>query len=482
MWQLNRTLHHSQFAIHNSQLTINIPPPPFLEKMSRLLGSEYPAFAQSYEEPPQVGLRVNTLKISPVDFSSKSPFALKPVGDYEAAGFRVAPEAQPGRHPYHAAGLYYLQEPAAMAAAALLRPEPGDWVLDLAAAPGGKATHLASLMGDSGLLVANDVHTGRARILAENLERWGVRNALILNNEPAHLAAKFGPIFDKVLLDAPCSGEGMFRKQGAFEWSEGIVAACARRQSAILAEAARLVRPGGLLAYATCTFSPEEDEQVVAQFLAERSDFRLVDAPRYEGFADGRPEWANGATVVAGAVRLWPHRFAGEGHFIALLQREGEGERPFPTKNAARSTRPDGAARALWRAFAREQLVSEMDEERVGVVNGRYLELLPQHTLDTAGLHVIRHGLRLGELGKGQFKPAHALALALRAAAVKNALNFAPDDETLHAYLSGHPLPVQDSQPEGWRLICVDGYGLGWGKQIKQRVQNHYPAFLRRPG
>jgi NOL1/NOP2/sun family putative RNA methylase len=447
--------------------------------MSRLLGAEFPAFAQSYAEPPQVGLRVNTLKISPVDFSSKSPFALKPVGEYEPAGFRVAPEAQPGRHPYHAAGLYYLQEPAAMAAAALLRPQPGDWVLDLAAAPGGKTTHLVSLMGDEGLLVANDVHTGRARILAENLERWGARNTLILNNEPGHLAAKFGPIFDKVLLDAPCSGEGMFRKQGAFAWSEGIVAACARRQSAILHEAAHLVRPGGVLAYATCTFSPEEDEQVVAQFLAGRPDFRLVDAPRYDGFAAGRPEWADGMAEVAGAVRLWPHRFAGEGHFVALLQKEGGGERPFPTKNAARSTKPDGAARALWRAFAREHLGEDWDEGRLGVGNGRYLELLPPHTLDTAGLRIVRHGLRLGELGKGQFKPAHALALALRAGDVQGALDFAADAPEIRAYLAGQPLPIAGEAAATWRLICLDGFGLGWGKQIKQRVQNHYPPSLR---
>ena len=447
--------------------------------MSRLLGAEFPAFAQSYAEPPQVGLRVNTLKISPVDFSSKSPFALKPVGEYEPAGFRVAPEAQPGRHPYHAAGLYYLQEPAAMAAAALLRPEPGDWVLDLAAAPGGKTTHLVSLMGDEGLLVANDIHTGRARILAENLERWGARNALIVNNEPDHLAAKFGPIFDKVLLDAPCSGEGMFRKQGAFAWSEAIVAACARRQSAILEDAARLVRPGGLLAYATCTFSPEEDEQVVADFLGRQPGFRLLAAPAYAGFDNGRPEWADGAAEVAGAVRLWPHRFAGEGHFIALLQREGEGERPLPTKNAVRSSKLDGATLALWRTFAREQFKVEMDEGRLGVGNGRYLELLPQHSLDTAGLHIIRNGLRLGELGKGQFKPAHALALALRAGDVQGALDFAPDDPALRAYLAGQPLPIQGEAGANWRLICVDGFGLGWGKQIKQRVQNHYPASRR---
>ena len=251
----------------------NPPPPEFLQKMRHLLGADYDAFAASYEQEAQVGLRVNTLKVNAADFNSIAPFALTPVGAYEPSGFRVTDDSQPGRHPYHAAGLYYMQEPSAMAVAALLDPQPGEWVLDLAAAPGGKATHLIARMGDEGLLVANDVDRARARDLAENLERWGARNVLITNNTPEQLAAHFGAVFDRVLVDAPCSGEGMFRKQGGFAWSETMVLACARRQTAILETAVSLLRPGGVLAYATCTFAPEEDEGVIGRFLAQHPDF-----------------------------------------------------------------------------------------------------------------------------------------------------------------------------------------------------------------
>ena len=251
------------------------PPADFLRKMRDLLpAGEYDAFVAAFDRPRRIGLRVNTLKITPGHFSTIAPFPLAPLGQWEPAAFAVNPESRPGRHPYHDAGLYYLQEPSAMLAAALLAPEPGELVLDLAAAPGGKATHLASLIGSpaappvsplrlalagDGLLVANDVHSGRARLLAENMARWGALNTLITQDEPERLAARFGPVFDRVLIDAPCSGEGLFRRMDGVEWSESIVAACARRQRDLLAVAPRLVRPGGRLLYATCTFSPEEN-------------------------------------------------------------------------------------------------------------------------------------------------------------------------------------------------------------------------------
>jgi len=462
------------------------PPDAFLHKMASLLGEEYPAFAASYAADGRRGLRVNTLKLTPADFSSKSPFALTAVGPYEPAGFLISDEAQAGRHPYHAAGLYYLQEPSAMVVAALLRPQPGDWVLDLAAAPGGKTTHLAALMDDTGLLVANDVHTGRARILAENLERWGARNVLVTNNEPAQLAARFGPVFDKVLVDAPCSGEGMFRKQGGFAWSEEMVLACSRRQSAILDTAVALVRPGGRLAYTTCTFSPEEDEQVIARFLDSHPAFTLVDPPVFTGFQPGRPAWADGRSALSRTIRLWPHHFPGEGHFIALLQRDHDTAPANPPILPPAPGRQAPGVLAPWRDFARDTLRLALDEERLQVVNGRYLQLLPPDTIDPAGLRVIRHGLPLGEIrparrGPALFKPAHALALSLRAADAAYTLDFPPDDPALHAYLAGHPLAPASPLPDSvaWLLITVDGHPLGWGKSVQGQVKNHYPRGLR---
>ncbi|PID85677.1 MAG: SAM-dependent methyltransferase, partial [Chloroflexi bacterium] len=404
-----------------------LPPPAFLAKMESLLGADYAAFAQSYQEASQRGLRVNTLKIAPADFISKVPFALTPVGAYEPAGFRLEEDCQPGRHPFHAAGLYYLQEPSAMAAAALLQPEPGDLVLDLAAAPGGKATHLVTLMQDQGLLVANDVHRGRAKILAENLERWGARHVMVTNNQPEQLARTFGSIFDKVLVDAPCSGEGMFRKQGGFAWGEEMVAACSRRQSAVLETAVSLVRPGGMLAYATCTFSPEEDEQVVARFLAAHPQFSLCQPPAYVGFQSGEPAWADGNPDLSRAVRLWPHHFQGEGHFIALFQHQGEPSiAALPRSHKKPHMFPTRAQRQLWQDFEREHLNVSWEDERLQVVNGRYLILPPAIQLPTQGLHLLRLGLNLGELRQNHFKPAHALALALIPDEIKQSANFSP--------------------------------------------------------
>ncbi len=449
-----------------------------MAKMAGLLGEEFAQFEQSYTEKPAVGLRVNTLKITAADFSTLSPFALKPVGPHEPAGFLVTDGRKPGSHPYHAAGLYYLQEPSAMVVGGLVAAELGELVLDLAAAPGGKATHLAAQMQGRGLLVANDIHTGRARLLAENMTRWGAKNGLITSAEPAHLAAQFGPIFDRVLLDAPCSGEGMFRKQGPFEWNEGMVLACARRQTAVLHTAGHLVKPGGRLIYATCTFSPEEDEAVIAHFLGEFPQFELIDPPRFAGFGAGRPFWVDGALPDAAlekSVRLWPHQFRGEGHFIAVMQRQdgspADSPQPFPFPKIGKTEL------AVWRAFARDFLRLDLAEERLLLVNGR-LYLLPDAALESGKLHLIRYGLLLGEIRKGHFRPDHALALALTPDETALSANFAAESDEIAAYWQG--LDFTNAGPDGWLLVTVDGFGLGWGKRVNGRIKNHYPRGLRR--
>lgn len=459
-------------------------PPDFLDKMQRLLGEEYAAFAASLAAPERVGLRVNTLKISAADFSKLSPFALAPVGAYEPAGFLVTEESRPGSHPYHAAGLYYLQEPAAMVVGSVMRPQPGDWVLDLAAAPGGKATHLAALMDDAGLLVANDVNRSRAQILAENLERWGTRHTLITNDTPQRLADHFGSAFDKVLLDAPCSGEGLFRRQGPFAWSEAMVAACARRQSGILEDAARLVRPGGVLAYATCTFAPEENEAVIGRFLTTNPEFTLLALPRFPGFAPGRPEWAPADVdsdvrpQLRQTIRLWPHRFPGEGHFIALLQRTNAAVDAKRPAGWAKSGRSSGEIN-IWRDFAAQFLVGAWPAERLHVAHGR-IYLLPPDAPDTGSVRLVRYGLLLGEARKGYFRPAHTLALALDAGAAQLTTSWTANSAEVAAYLAGHDLPSPGA--DGWVLVLVDGFPLGWGKRVNGRLKNHYPRGLRRPG
>lgn len=474
------------------------PPAEFLARMLELLGpDEFASFVSAFDQPPRIGLRVNTLKISVPDFTSIAPFPLAPVGDWEPAGFFVTDESRPGRHPYHDAGFYYLQEPSAMVAGALLSAAAGELVLDLAAAPGGKATHLASLMGGPaneqpnsplrraldapGLLVANDVHAGRARLLADNLARWGAINVLVTQDEPERVAAAFGPVFDRVLIDAPCSGEGMIRRRESLEWSAAIVAACARRQHGILASAPELVRPGGRLLYATCTFAPEENEQVVARFLADQPAFSMEEPPRFGGFERGRPEWASDAGELAAqvdrAVRLWPHQFSGEGHFLALMRREAAAGEVTRTAGDYRPTPPPREEMRLWHAFAEAALAIDVPDERLNVHNHR-LYLLPLTTIPTGRVRIVRYGLLLGEMRRGRFHPAHELALALEAGDTTLTLDFRADDASLAAYMAGADLPSQG--PEGWLLVTVEGYGLGWGKRVGGRVKNHYPHYLRR--
>lgn len=452
-------------------------PPGFAERMARLLGAETDAFLAALADPP-AGLRANTLKVTPEQLRELAPFAFEPLA-YPPAGFVVEGGERPGRHPYHAAGLYYLQDPAAMAVGALVDPRPGERVIDLAAAPGGKSTHLAALMEDDGLLVANDVHAGRARELASNLERFGVRNAVVTNESVDRLAAHFGTWFDRVLLDAPCSGEAMFHKSeaAACEWSEAAVLGCARRQAELLRDAARLVRPGGLLVYSTCTFSPEEDEAVIAAFLDEHPEFEMAALAEIPGAAPARPEWAPGGAghpELARALRLWPHRFPGAGHFVAGMRRTG-GVAGAPT--AARHERPPRQAVALFEAFAGDALHDEAADAYPLALFGAELHRLPATLPDLGRLRVVRAGWWLGTVRKDRFEPSHHLALSLPASAFRRTVELHADDPDTHAYLRGEPLH-RDGEP-GWAVVTVDGFPLGWGKRSGATVKNHYPKGLR---
>jgi NOL1/NOP2/sun family putative RNA methylase len=447
--------------------------------MEALLGHEAGRFFAALEMP-EPGLRVNTLRLPAERFIEISPFELRPLA-YPPAGFLVTEEARPGRHPYHFAGLYYLQDPGAMAVGAMLAPRPGERVLDLAAAPGGKATHIAALLQDQGVLVANDPHPGRARELAGNLERCGVRNALVTADSANHLAAQFGPRFDRVLLDAPCSGEAMFHKSAAArrEWSAATVIGCARRQHDLLADAALLVRAGGRLVYSTCTFSPEEDEEVIARFLQNHPDFRIVELPDVPGADRGRPEWLPHPRRIPDltrTVRLWPHRFAGAGHFVAALQRLGPAA---PHRDAHLPAPAPAAAMSLWREFEREYLRNDAsrDDGRVER-HGDELFRIPAAAPPIGRLRVLRPGWWLGTIRKGRFEPAHALALGLRPGQARNSIDFEPQDPRLFAFLRGETLHSPGT--EGWVVITVAGFPLGWGKRVATTVKNHLPKGLRR--
>ena len=468
---------------HVTRDTQHVIPSAFLERMSGLLGGEFSAFLASYDAATVAGLRVNTLKMSAGAFRALAAFELTPV-PWCPAGFTVSEEQTPGKHPWHAAGLYYLQEPSAMAAAELLDPQPGERVLDLAAAPGGKATHIASLMRGQGLLIANEMHPKRAWDLAENLERWGARNAAITNEPPERLAERFTGFFDSVLLDAPCSGEGMFRKSEAArrEWSPALVAGCALRQSAILEHAARLVRPGGRLVYSTCTFAPEEDEAVIARFLDEHDYFELIEPPPRPGFSPGRPDWIAErqdrditGNLSAATVRLWPHTGPGEGHFVAVLQRRLTIEpltqpRPWPP---VRLPRPVEQA---YRAFCTAHLADVPAAGRLALV-GSYLYALPPELPDLSGLRFLHPGWWLGTIKKDRFEPSHALALGLTLGNSLRSVRLDADSPDIRTYLQGNSF--RSPGDDGWLLVAVDDHPLGWGKRVNGTVKSHYPKGLR---
>ncbi len=427
-------------------------PEAFLKRMERQLGADYPAFLESLERPRAVALRFNPLKGA----VPKLPFVGDPV-PWEPMGYYYDPQSRPGLHPYHEAGVYYLQEASAMSAVALLDPQPGETVCDLCAAPGGKSTQIAGRMRGEGLLLCNEYSPARAKILARNIERMGVANAIVTNEKTESLAKRLPGFFDRVLVDAPCSGEGMFRKEEAAvtDWSQETVEMCAARQAEILDNAAKLLKPGGRLVYSTCTFAPEEDEEAVAAFLARHPEFapEAVDAP---WFIPG-PQ---------ATYRMWPHKLWGEGHFGAVLRKlEGE-ETEIPLEKGQPLPKP-------WLSFAKEDGVNL--PEGIGLCFGDRLYLAPLGTPALPGLRVLRAGLELGALKKDRIDPAHALALWGKDFAQN--VDFSADGPEIRAYLHGEVLP---GKTKGWCLVTVDGYSIGWGKGDGTQLKNHYPKGLRR--
>jgi NOL1/NOP2/fmu family ribosome biogenesis protein len=338
------------------------------------------------------------------------------------------------------------------------------------------------------VLVANDVHPTRARELSGNLERFGVTNARVTSESVESLAGHFGAWFDRVLLDAPCSGESMFPKSEAAraDWSPAAVQGCAARQADLLREAARLVRPGGLLLYSTCTFSPEEDEGALARFLDDAAGWEVEALAAVPGAAPGRPEWVAGGERhpdLAQSVRLWPHRVPGAGHFVAGLRRGALAE-PAPAHPAGpgpeRRPPPPRDAVRLLDDFLAGSLRTEQPRGGTLALVGRELYLRPDGSPDPGRLRVVRGGLWLGTLHRDRFEPSHSLAMALSAGEVADAVRLAPDDPAVDAYLRGEP--IRGAGRKGWVLVTVDGYPLGWGKRVGDTIKNHYPKGLRRRG
>ena len=427
-------------------------PQAFLERMKTQLGDEYEDFLLSLERPRAVALRFNPLKGS----APRLPFVGDPV-PWEPNGFYYDPASRPGLHVYHEAGVYYLQEASAMAPVALLDPQPGERVCDLCAAPGGKTTQIAARMMGNGFLLCNEWSPKRAKILSQNIERMGVANALVTNEDTAVLAKRFAGAFDKVLIDAPCSGEGMFRKEEAAvtDWSIETVQMCAHRQAEILHNGAQLVRPGGRLVYSTCTFAPEEDELAVAAFLDSHPEFEPEEI-KTSWFVPGEN----------GSHRMWPHKLLGEGHFAAVLRKKGDGKAEYTALTGEKLPKE-------WLCFAKELNIQLPPGK--AVMFGENLYWAPEGTPPLQRLKVLRPGLELGIVKKGRFEPAHALALWLKSCA--NIQNYSAESNEMAKYIHGDVVP---SAVRGWCLVTADGYSIGWGKGDGTVLKNHYPKGLRR--
>ena len=456
-------------------------PIEFEKKMKAFLGDEWDDFLYSYDNNRFQALRFNTLKVQSHEEIMRILMVLEISSDKRVSWANEAyyfdENVRPGKHPYHEMGLYYIQEPSAMSAAALLAPKPGMRVLDLCAAPGGKSTQLATYLGDSGLLVSNEINTQRSQILSQNIERMGIKNAIVTNEDSFVLASHFPGFFNAIQVDAPCSGEGMFRKlpEAIEQWSMENVAICAARQKEILDNAAVMLKPGGTIVYSTCTFSKEENEDVIEYFLERHPDFTLEEMERF-----------------------WPHKVDGEGHFVAKLVRRGcvdtdlkadrKTKKNKNSKNRKNETKP---------ALTKEnmKLLSEFLDETISedmaawiknsrlVMFGEQLYRLPDMEVDIKGLKVQRAGLHIGEFKKQRFEPSHSLALALKLSEAKNVVKLTWDDPQTTGFFNGQSVMLSDEQTaeckKGWALVCVDGYPAGWGKVNGAQVKNHYPKGLR---
>lgn len=490
-------------------------PKVFEDKMRTLIGDEYEDYAACLEEERHYGLRVNTAKISVEDFLKISPWKLTPIPWIENGFFYDGEGLKPAKHPYYFAGLYYLQEPSAMTPANRLPVEPGDKVLDVCAAPGGKATELGAKLGGEGILAANDISASRAKGLLKNLELFGIGNLLVLNEEPGKLTGDFAGFFDKILIDAPCSGEGMFRKDKKMvkAWEEHGPEYFSKIQKSIIVQAASMLRPGGLMLYSTCTFDSKENEQVIEHLLETCPEFALMDIAGYEGFSHGFPEVTRSENpAFEKTVRIFPHRMAGEGHFLALLRKRSEmdsgvddcaeksdsgaddcAEKTDSGAGACSHTKAlrikgnksgvlEGQRVSLRRKIPKElqdflsHIHREFAMERLDMRSER-VYYMPEGMPSLKKLRFLRTGLLLGEVKKNRFEPSQALAMNLKKEEYDFVLDFSCEDNRVIKYLKGETLDVSDkTSPEdkGWYLVCVDGYPLGFGKLLGGMLKNKY--------
>ncbi len=431
----------------------------FLERMQSLLGDEFDAFLQYYNGENFRGLRVNTLKCTAEALQGALPFELKPTPFCPDGFYLPADVSSLGNHPLHHAGAFYMQEPSAASAVEMLGVQPGDRVLDLCAAPGGKSTQIGAKLKGEGLLWSNEIVKSRANVLLSNIERMGIANTVVSNCHPEQLCERLAGCFDRVLVDAPCSGEGMFRKNSAAqtEWSEEHVKSCAERQLHILNSAKHALKPGGVLVYSTCTFSHEENEGVITRFLEENPDFSLESS----GVTFGRP-------AMEHARRIFPMD-GGEGHFAARLRKSGDLTPGFPDSGKA-AVKP--GITEFYDSLFRDRPFGE----RLAVRNNKIM-ILPENYIET-NLPVLRAGIVLGEIVKNRMEPHHSAFMAAKPEGCRQRVDLTHDSPEIKAFLHGEEIAVPP-ELKGFTAVCVDGMTAGFGKASGGRLKNKYPKGLR---
>ncbi len=458
-------------------------PESYLRNMKELLGDEFDSWLESFEETPARGLRINTAKVSEEDYLRLTDLKLTPV-PWIRNGFYYEDAAAPARHPHYYAGLYYLQEPSAMTPASRLNVQPGQRVLDLCAAPGGKATELGSRLKGQGVLLANDISASRARALLKNLELAGIPNLLVSAEDPLRLSPVYPEYFDRILIDAPCSGEGMFRREHSMVsyWEEAGPDRYVPVQRSLLECGVSMLKKGGKLLYSTCTFSVKEDEENIRWILQQHPELELLPVEPYEGFSPGK-------LGLDRAVRIFPHKMKGEGHFLALLRKRID----FPDRAVQESDSPAGGSfnrknsgRTGEKLLSMEKLPEEI-REFLGFIKKPFEEggflmerdqvyyFLPD-VERKKGIHYLRSGLLLGTWKKNRFEPSQALAMALKKEEFAFVCDWSADDPRTVKYLKGETVEPDSPEKEksSWRLICTDGFPLGWGKLAGSMLKNKY--------
>ena len=425
-------------------------PKEFLDEMKIILGDEYSEFIKSYDDPKTTGLRVNTLKMTKDKLLSLNLYSLQEIPWTNEGFYYDESIYRPGKNPLHEAGAYYLQEPSAMSVVPKLDVQEGEKILDMCAAPGGKSTYILSKLNNTGLLVSNEINPIRIKALGENLERFGAKNCIITNTDSRSLRKVFEGYFDKIVIDAPCSGQGMFRKDevAISDWSYAKVLECQSIQREIIRDGYHMLKEGGILVYSTCTFAKEENEIIIEEFLEEYTNAKLIEMER-----------------------LWPHKIKGEGHFVAKIEKLEEDRcstKDLKIKKLDKEVKD-------YRDFEKKFLNIKLDNRFE--LRGENLYLLPDELPDIKKLKVLRYGLHLGMLKKNRFEPSHALSHYLKIDDVKYIENFNINEKEVLDYLRGNT--INTGQSRGWVLVCVEGVALGWGKESNGVLKNHYPKGLR---